>query len=57
MNKELIINQIEEIANSGVTNMFDINTVREIAQELNFNELVELIDTGQGAYSHIIMFG
>lgn len=57
MNKELIIEQIKTIASSGVTNMFDINTVREIAQELDFKELVELIDTDQGTYAHIIMHG
>jgi len=36
--------QQEAIRKSGMTNMFDISTVQEIAEEMGLDNLVEFID-------------
>lgn len=54
---ELIGYQILSIRDSGATNMFDIDKVREIAQEQRFDELVTYIDTNKDDYVLAIFTG
>ena len=45
------------IRDCGLTNMFDIPHVQQIAIDLEFDELVEYLDQNRKAYSRFILFG
>ena len=54
---EEIKNQILAVRQTGATNMFDIIRVREIAKELDFDELVEYLPTNKEEYVNFILYG
>ena len=54
---EKIKNQILAVRQTGATNMFDIIRVREIAKELDFDELVEYLPTNKAEYVNSILYG
>ena len=54
---EEIKNQILAVRQTGATNMFDIIRVREIAKELDFDELVEYLPTNKTEYVNFILYG
>lgn len=58
MNEE-IKNEILAIRATGATNMFDVGTVREIARQLAFDELVDFLSdrTNHKAYCKFILTG
>ncbi len=49
--------QILFIRNTGLTNMFDLKRVREIAVELDMPELVEFLDEHSKEYGRFILYG
>ena len=49
--------QILTICNTGLTNMFDVNTVQRIAHEMNFFELVVFLDEHRDKYVRFILTG
>ena len=49
--------QILYIRDTGLTNMFDLKRVREIAMELDMQELVEFLDEHQKEYGRFILYG
>lgn len=49
--------QILAIRDTGLTNMFDINTVQRIAYEMDFYELVDFIESDKKAYTNFILYG
>ncbi len=49
--------QIIYIRDTGLTNMFDLKRVREIAMELDMQELVEFLDEHQKEYGRFILYG
>lgn len=49
--------QIIGIRNTGLTNMFILENVRELAVRFRFKELVELIDNNPDSYVSFIMTG
>ncbi|MGG6849302.1 UNVERIFIED_CONTAM: DUF5049 domain-containing protein [Streptococcus canis] len=49
--------QILEIRETGLTNMFDVNTVQRIAYEMDFYELVDFLETDRKAYIDFIIYG
>ncbi|MDK6808845.1 DUF5049 domain-containing protein [Ligilactobacillus agilis] len=49
--------QIIEIAESGLTNMFDAITVQRIANDRHFYELVIFIEEHKDQYSRFILEG
>ena len=55
--KNIIIQQILSIRNSGATNMFDVTNVKNIADTLGYNELVNFINKSKSAYSKFIFTG
>ena len=55
--KNIIIQQILSIRDSGVTNMFDVNTVKNVADILGYNELVNFINKNKSTYSKFIFTG
>lgn len=54
---EEIKNQILAVRQTGATNMFDIIRVREIAKELDFDELVEYLLANKAEYVNFILYG
>lgn len=54
---ETIRSEILTIRGTGATNMFDVHTVRKIAEELNYVELVKYIDTNKDGYFDSIFTG
>lgn len=54
---EAIRNQIFEIRDSGLTNMFDTKAVQRIAYERDFYELVLFIEEHKKEYVHFIITG
>ena len=54
---EKIKEQIIAIRDTGLTNMFDTNTVHRLAYERNFYELVVLIEENRKEYVHFILYG
>lgn len=54
---EKIREQILSIKDSGVTNMFDVNRVQYIANELGYYELVVYLIDHKAEYSHFILTG
>lgn len=49
--------QILVIRNTGLTNMFDVNTVQRIANEMNFFELVVFLEEHKDQYVRFILTG
>ncbi|MFM1514499.1 DUF5049 domain-containing protein [Helcococcus ovis] len=49
--------QILIIRKTGLTNMFDVNTVQRIAYEMNFYELVDFLETDRKTYVDFIIYG
>lgn len=49
--------QILTIRETGLTNMFDVRTVRRIAYEMDFYELVDFLETDRKAYVDFIIYG
>ena len=49
--------QIIEIRATGLTNMFDINTVQRIAFEAGYYELVNYLEDHRKEYVHFIFTG
>lgn len=49
--------QILAIRDTGLTNMFDVNTVQRIAYEMDFYELVDFLETDRKAYVDFILYG
>lgn len=49
--------QILQIRDTGRTNMFDINVVQSIADELGLYELVLYLKDHREEYAHFIMYG
>lgn len=54
---EEIKNQILAVRQTGATNMFDIIRVMEIAEDLDFNELVEYLPVNKAEYVNFILYG
>ena len=54
---EKIKEQILAIRDTGLTNMFDTNTVQRLAYERNFYELVVFIEENRKEYVHFILYG
>lgn len=54
---EKIKEQILAIRDTGLTNMFDTNTVQRLAYERNFYELVVFIEENRKEYTHFILYG
>ena len=54
---EEIKNQILAIRQTGATNMFDIIRVKEIAELLEFTELVEFLPDNKAEYVNFILTG
>lgn len=49
--------QILTIRDTGLTNMFDVNTVQRIAYEMDFHELVDFLEIDRKAYVDFIIYG
>lgn len=56
MNKT-IREQILKVRDTGLTNMFELNTVQKIAYELGFNELVIFMEEHKKEYVQFILTG
>jgi hypothetical protein len=54
---ETIRQQILAVRDTGLTNMFDTNTVQRIAYDMDFFELVCFIEEDQKAYVRFILTG
>lgn len=54
---ETIKEQILAIRDTGLTNMFDVNTVQRLAYERDFHELVVYLDENRKEYVHFILTG
>lgn len=54
---EQIKKQILAIRQTGVTNMFDIKTVFELAVQMNYYELADFIFMNTKAYTYFILTG
>ena len=52
-----VLKQIEVIRNSGLTNMFDFNTVQRLAYENGSYELVNWMEENKDQYANLIMYG
>lgn len=49
--------QIRAIRDTGLTNMFDISTVKRIANDMDFYELVVYLEENRKEYAHFILTG
>ena len=54
---ETIKEQILAIRDTGLTNMFDVNTVQRLAYERDFYELVVYLEENRKEYAHFILTG
>lgn len=54
---EKIKEQILKIRDTGLTNMFDLRAVQQIAFDMDYFELVVFIDEHRKEYVHFIMTG
>lgn len=54
---EKIKEQILAIRKTGISNMFDIRTVRAIANRMGFHELVIYLEEHRKEYVHFILTG
>ena len=49
--------QIVQVRDTGLVNMFDVKGVREVAEALDLDELVEYLDNGAEGYARFILYG
>ena len=54
---EIVKEQILEIRETGITNMFDLPVVQRLAYERDFYELVLYLEEHRKEYVHFIMTG
>lgn len=54
---EKVKKQILAVRDTGLTNMFDVNTVQRIAHEMNFFELVVFLEEHKDQYVRFILTG
>ena len=54
---ERIEEQILAIRDTGLTNMFDVNMVQRIANDMGFYELVVYLEEHRREYAHFIITG
>ena len=54
---EKIKEQILAVRDTGLTNMFDVNTVQRIANDMGFFELVVYLEDNRCEYTHFILTG
>ena len=54
---EKIKKQILAVRNTALTNMFDVNMVQRIANEMDFFELVVFLEENREEYVHFILTG
>ena len=54
---EKIKEQILAVRDTGLTNMFDVNTVQRIAYDMGFYELVVYLEEHRREYTHFILTG
>jgi hypothetical protein len=54
---QTIKEQILAIRDTGLTNMFDVNTVQRLAYERDFYELVLFLEENRKEYVHFILCG
>lgn len=54
---ETIRNQTLAIRDTGLTNMFDVNTVQWLANERGFYELVVFLEEHRKEYVQFILYG
>ena len=54
---EKIKEQILAIRDTGLTNMFDVNMVQRIANDMGFYELVVYLEDNRREYAHFILTG
>lgn len=54
---EKIKEQILDVRATGLTNMFDVNAVQRIANDMKFYELVVFIEEHLKEYVHFILTG
>ena len=54
---EKIREQILAVRDTGLTNMFDVNTVQRIANDMGFFELVVYLEEHRREYAHFIFTG
>ena len=54
---EEIKNQILAVRQTRATNMFDVIRVMEIAEDLDFDELVEYLPANKAEYVNFILYG
>lgn len=52
-----IIEQILAVSATGLTNMFDVNAVQVIANDMGFYELVCFVEENKSEYSRFILTG
>lgn len=55
--EEKVKEQILAIRDTGLTNMFDINTVQQLAYERDFYELVLYLEDHRKEYANFILTG
>ena len=53
----LLKEQILQVRDTGLVNMFDIKGVRQIAEAMEFTELVRYLDEDRKGYAEFILFG
>lgn len=54
---ETVREQILAIRDTGLTNMFDTNTVQRLAYERGYFELVMFLEEHRKEYVHFILYG
>lgn len=54
---EKVKEQILYIRSTGLTNMFDLKRIRELAVEFDMPELIEFLDEHQKEYGRFILYG
>lgn len=54
---QTIKEQILAIRDTGLTNMFDVNTVQRLAYERDFYELVLFLEENRKEYVNFILYG
>ena len=57
MMTETVREQILAIRDTGLTNMFDTNTVQRLAYERGYFELVMFLEEHRKEYVHFILYG
>lgn len=54
---EKVKKQILAVRDTGLTNMFDVNAVQRIANDMRFYELVVYLEENRNEYVHFILTG